>query len=123
MTTSQKPDPLPVVAWKCGNEFAPYHPQASHINPDHRDGWNACYRAAQASLLAKEAECKVLMEALLKIARWELPATGKFWDEEKTRPTSYETEYGSNGARTYMRSLALAAIDAARAAADQGGAS
>lgn len=65
MTTAQKPDALPVVAWKCGNEFAPYHPQASHINPDHRDGWNACYRAAQASLLAKEAECEALREQVV----------------------------------------------------------
>ena len=32
--------------WKCGNEFLPYHPKASHVNPDHRDGWNACYAAA-----------------------------------------------------------------------------
>lgn len=51
-----------------------------------------------------------LLEALNKIANWELPATGKFWDKEETQPTSYETEYGSNGARDYMKSLAKAAI-------------
>ena len=39
----------PLPQWKQGDEFLPYHPQASHINPDHRDGWNACYRAAQAA--------------------------------------------------------------------------
>lgn len=39
--------------WKCGNEFLPYHHQASHVNPDHRDGWNACYRAAQSALQAQ----------------------------------------------------------------------
>ena len=33
--------------WKCGNEYLPYHPQASHVPPDYRDGWNACYAAAQ----------------------------------------------------------------------------
>lgn len=43
---------------------------------------------------------------LTDIIEWNLPATGKFWDEEKTRPTSYETEYGSNGAREYMRAKA-----------------
>jgi len=32
--------------WKTGNEFAPYHPSASHIRPDYRDGWNACYELA-----------------------------------------------------------------------------
>ncbi|WP_457325100.1 hypothetical protein, partial [Roseateles sp. P5_E11] len=35
--------------WKAGNEFLPYHPQASHVSPDYRDGWNACYRAAKAA--------------------------------------------------------------------------
>lgn len=34
--------------WKVGNEFLPYHPQASHVRPEYRDGWNACYRAALA---------------------------------------------------------------------------
>lgn len=38
--------------WKVGNEFAPFHKSASHINPDYRDGWNACYEAARASLPA-----------------------------------------------------------------------
>ena len=47
-----------------------------------------------------------MRRALTIIANWTLPATGKFWDEEKTRPTSYEAEYGSNGARDYMRNLA-----------------
>lgn len=36
------------VAWKVGNEFAPFHPSASHIEPAYRDGWNACYRASLA---------------------------------------------------------------------------
>ena len=29
--------------WKCGNEFLPFHPQASHVPPEYRDGWNRCY--------------------------------------------------------------------------------
>lgn len=32
--------------WKCGDEFLPFHPQASHVPPDYRDGWNRCYWAA-----------------------------------------------------------------------------
>lgn len=32
--------------WKVGNEFSPFHPQASHVSPDYRDGWNDCYAAA-----------------------------------------------------------------------------
>ena len=41
-----RPTPTPPQVWKCGNEYLPYHPQASHVPPDYRDGWNACYRAA-----------------------------------------------------------------------------
>lgn len=36
--------------WKLGNEFLPFHPQASHIRPDYRDGWNDCFRAAMGGL-------------------------------------------------------------------------
>lgn len=31
--------------WKVGNELAPYHTDASHVEPGYRDGWNACYWA------------------------------------------------------------------------------
>jgi hypothetical protein len=62
---------------------------------------------ANANLIAAAPD---MYEALKKIANWELPPTGKFWDEEKTRPTSYETEYGSNGARDYIKSIAKNAI-------------
>lgn len=31
--------------WKCANEYLPYHPDASHVHPAYRDGWNDCYRA------------------------------------------------------------------------------
>ena len=65
---------------------------------------------------AKELENKVevMTKALKRIEKWhgEFPATGKFWDEEKTRPTSFAAEYGSNGERDYMRSVASAALDA-----------
>jgi len=64
---------------------------------------------------AKQLENKVdvMTEALKRIEKWhgEFPVTGKFWDEEKTRPTSFASEYGSNGERDYMRSVASAALD------------
>lgn len=44
----------PSGPWKLGDEFLPFHPSASHINPDYRDGWNACFAAA-AALTPKEA--------------------------------------------------------------------
>lgn len=39
--TEREPDPG--QEWKCGDEFLPFHPQASHVPPDYRDGWNRCY--------------------------------------------------------------------------------
>lgn len=57
-------------------------------------------------------ERDALIAALKTIEAWELPPTGKFWDEERTRPTSYETEYGSNGARDYIRAVARDALAA-----------
>ncbi len=34
--------------WKVGDEFLPFHPQASHVRPDFRDGWNRCFWMAVA---------------------------------------------------------------------------
>lgn len=64
--------------WKVGNEFAPFHKSASHINPDYRDGWNACYEAARASLPAGFTPEQVaeLVAARDKILSASLPAGG-----------------------------------------------
>lgn len=40
--------------WKSGNEFLPYHPSASHVRPDYRDGWNACWRSLMSASQGKE---------------------------------------------------------------------
>lgn len=40
----------PAAGWKVGREFLPFHPDASHVPPDYRDGWNACYQAALESV-------------------------------------------------------------------------
>lgn len=49
-------------------------------------------------------------DALRKIANWtDFPSTGKFWPGGVV-PVSYETEHGSNGARDYMRQVALDAL-------------
>lgn len=37
--------------WKVADEYLPYHPKASHVNPDYRDGWNACYEAQKMTNL------------------------------------------------------------------------
>lgn len=39
---------LEAEQWKCGNELLPYHPQASHVHPEYREGGNHCYAAFQA---------------------------------------------------------------------------
>lgn len=94
--------------------------RAAELYPDARqsdsDSW-AEYLSAngeqvmlRAAYLRGLGESKVLIEALEKIAKWELPTTGKFWDKEKTRPTNYETEYGSNGARDFIKSIATQAL-------------
>jgi len=51
-----------------------------------------------------------LLEALHKIANWELPESGSFWDNDKKDPMSYEAAFGSNGVRDYIKSVAKAAI-------------
>ena len=71
MTTNTNAD------WKCGDEFLLYHPDASHVDPAYRDGWNDCYRAAlntaaaAAAVPAAQAADSVMEDA----ARWQaLPA-------------------------------------------------
>jgi hypothetical protein len=51
------------------DEFAPFHPQASHVNPDYRDGWNACHLAAQSALTAAESRASAA-EADARRYRW-----------------------------------------------------
>lgn len=53
----------------------------------------------------------ILEKALLEIENWNMPPTGKFWDEEKTRPMSYASCYGSNGEREYVRNIARKALE------------
>lgn len=53
-------------------------------------------------------------DALRQIANWtDFPSTGKFWPGGVV-PVSYETEHGSNGARDYMRQVALDALNGNR---------
>jgi hypothetical protein len=64
------------------------------------------------ALTAAEADKERYRTALERIERWsgEFPATGKFWDEERTQPMSYSACFGSNGERDFMRSIARAAL-------------
>jgi truncated hemoglobin YjbI len=55
--------------WKCGNEFLPYHRSASHVNPDHRDGWNACFAVARSRIEADEALMRQAADVMEQVAR------------------------------------------------------
>lgn len=97
--------------WKFGNEFLPFHPRASHINPDYRDGWNACYAAmteqsATGEPVAAPQAVEAMREALERIARWELPEAF----DRQGNPSSYTVQYGSNGAQDYMQGVARAGL-------------
>ncbi len=54
-----------------------------------------------------------LVQALEIISNWNLPDTGRTWDDGT--PMSYEAAYGSNGARDYIKSVASQAILKAKA--------
>lgn len=67
-------------AWKVGNEFAPYHPDASHVDPQYRDGWNACYRAALASQQAVKGEPQWREHVEQRIRTWRQRTMNKSGD-------------------------------------------
>lgn len=57
-----------------------------------------------------ENDFEIAVKALNKISEWDLPSTGKYWDDDKSRPISYEAQYGSNGVRDYIRAVAKEAL-------------
>ena len=63
-----------------------------------------------AILALTPAEGVGMREALERIANWEMPETGQFWDKERTQPMSYGACYGSNGERDHIISIAKAAL-------------
>ncbi len=52
-----------------------------------------------------------LQRVLEKIVKWELPDTGEFADEERTRPISYGFLHGINGECEYFRKMAADVLD------------
>lgn len=55
-------------------------------------------------------ERRIMKEALESIVEWKLPPTGRFWDDEKKEPMSYETVYGFGWARDYIKAIAKEAL-------------
>lgn len=67
--------PTSSMTWKIGNEFAPFHPDASHVEPGYRDGWNACYAAMNDERDRLRAENEALRATLLdNLSMAEAPA-------------------------------------------------
>jgi len=79
-----------------------------------------CSDLATKPAAAVPAVSEELRKALQTVARWELPPTGKTWDDGS--PMSYAACYGSNGERDYMRQVALNALAATPAASTIGAA-
>jgi hypothetical protein len=67
-------------------------------------------QSAFAEALWRRNLTTILRDALTTIAKWELPETGLFFEDDKTRPMSYEASHGSEGAKRYMRAIAEEAL-------------
>lgn len=61
-------------------------------------------------MTSSTVDADILREALEKIANWELPDTGEFWDGDTSRPITYEAKYGSSGVQQYIRTIAREAL-------------
>lgn len=63
------------------------------------------------------AKLDIAEKALEKIKTWfgEFPSTGKFWDNDPSRPMTYSACFGSNGERDYMRAVANEALNSIKA--------
>jgi hypothetical protein len=71
------------------------------------DAPNNAIQEERAKLIAAAPD---LLEALQKIAKWEMPPTGQFWDKEEKMPISYTAAYGSKGEMDFIKTIAKDAI-------------
>ena len=51
-----------------------------------------------------------LKDAMQKIAKWEMPKTGKYWDDKKTQEMSYAACYGTQGEQLIIQDYAQNAL-------------
>lgn len=68
-----------------------------------RDNYIAKYDSLKLKSDALEANMYI-------IAKWILPSTGQFWEDDKNRPVTYEAAYGSQGVKDYFKTLAEEAL-------------
>jgi len=62
------------------------------------------------ALLQTRLDLETARNALNRIEKWELPETGEYWDDEKKEPVSFTAQFGSNGARDFIRNIAREAL-------------
>jgi hypothetical protein len=88
LATHARPTMVHVSDWKLGNEFLPFHKDASHVNPDYRDGWNDCFTASLA-LSTVNTESASNVETNREPVEWQARVTGSSW--RRIDPTKNET--------------------------------
>lgn len=82
----------------------------ANVGPDDAEiSWGAGAKYYAIQLVAAQERIKTLEAALTIVVKWELPPTGRFWDDNVT-PMSFGACYGSNGERDFMRHVANEAL-------------
>jgi hypothetical protein len=75
-----------------------------------QDNHLAILKTYRMALVESATRVEVLTDALEEIADWKLPPTGEFWDGDPARPVSFETNFGSQGAKAHIRNVATLAL-------------
>lgn len=92
------------------DEILKLEPEWDYDGHHYPSGFEDGIKAAAELAINADAEIDRLRNALSKIASWELPETGKYWQDDKRYPVSYEAEHGSVGAQRYIQNLAIEAL-------------
>ena len=75
-----------------------------------RSSYGTSIERVSSAILRLREEIKHKDEALRKIAEWELPESGVFWDKEEKSPMPYRVAFGIVSEVEYMRNIANEAL-------------
>jgi hypothetical protein len=78
----------PGQQWKCGDEFLPFHPQASHVPAEYRDGWNRCYASSADQIRKLREALELLYAAYCDQMHSEYDFPGNPWTPERDDDTA-----------------------------------
>lgn len=62
----------------------------------------------------RDARIAELEEALRSIEAWEMPPSGRFWEDDRSHEMPYASAFGSQGERAVIRDRARAALSSSR---------